>query len=411
MSIAEAVEPLSSTPDRALAVEVVVPVHNEERDLETSIRRLRRYLDTSFPLRVLVTIADNASTDRTWPIAEYLEGQLRGVRAVHLGEKGRGRALRSVWSDSEAEVVAYMDVDLSTGLDALLPLIAPLISGHSDVAIGSRLAAGARVVRGPKREVVSRCYNLVVKAALGTRISDAQCGFKALRADVAKALLPLVEDDGWFFDTELLVLAERNGLRIHEVAVDWVDDADSRVDIVKTAAADLRGIWRLVRELGEGRGRAELNGRRPLPGSELASFARIGVFSTICWVTLWLALRPALGAFVANAVALVVCTVANTVANGRLTFSARAPFRARDQVLGSAAAFGASLAATSLALLGAEVLGTTSAAAELGALLTANGLVGLGRFVLLRAWAFRTHSRRQTTTEALGTGLVSQVGR
>jgi hypothetical protein len=139
-----------------------------------------------------------------------------------------------------------MDVDLSTGLEALLPLVAPLISGHSDLAIGTRLARGARVVRGPKREVISRTYNRLLHLSLRSRFTDAQCGFKAGRAATIKALLPQVEDQAWFFDTELLVLAERSGLRIHEVPVDWVDDPDSRVDIVRTALDDLRGIFRVL---------------------------------------------------------------------------------------------------------------------------------------------------------------------
>src|SRR3954464_4007915 len=145
-----------------------------------------------------------------------------------------------------------MDVDLSTDLGGLLPLARPRISGHSDVAIGSRLARGARVVRGRKREFISRTYNLILKATIGNRFSDAQCGFKALRTDVARALLPLVEDQGWFFDTELLVLAERNGLRTHEGAVDWGDDPASRVDIVATARADLLGVWRMLGRLLRG---------------------------------------------------------------------------------------------------------------------------------------------------------------
>ena len=162
-----------------------------------------------------------------------------------------------------------MDVDLSTDLAALLPLVAPLISGHSDLAIGTRLARSSRVVRGAKREVISRGYNLLLRGTLATRLSDAQCGFKAIRADVAARLLPLVEDTGWFFDTELLVLAERSGLRIHEVPVDWIDDPDSRVDIVATARADLAGIARMLRALATGRlPVAELRaslGRGPLP--------------------------------------------------------------------------------------------------------------------------------------------------
>ena len=178
------------------------------------------------------------------------------MRVVHLPQKGRGRALAAVWSTSDAPVLAYMDVDLSTDLGGLLPLVAPLISGHSDVAIGSRLARGARVVRGPKREFISRCYNLLLRTVLHVRFSDAQCGFKAVRRDAAEQLLPLVEDTGWFFDTELLVLAERAGLRIHEVPVDWVDDPDSRVDIVADGGRRPQG-----RRPG-----ARRPGQRPHPG-------------------------------------------------------------------------------------------------------------------------------------------------
>jgi glycosyltransferase involved in cell wall biosynthesis len=235
-------------------VEIVVPVRNEERDLARSVRRLAVHLREGFPFTARITIADNGSTDQTWAVAQALTRELGpgAVRAVHLDEPGRGRALRAAWSASEASVLAYMDVDLSTDLNALLPLVAPLASGHSDIAIGTRLGAGSRVVRGPKREVISRCYNLLLHATLGTGFSDAQCGFKAIRAEAARELLPLVTDTAWFFDTELLVLAERAGLRIHEVPVDWVDDPDSRVDIVATALADLRGIARVGTSLARG---------------------------------------------------------------------------------------------------------------------------------------------------------------
>src|SRR6516164_11059214 len=231
--------------DRAAQVEIVVPVRDEERDLEPSIRRLAAYLGARFPFRAVVTIADNGSTDRTWAVARALAAEFDAVRTVHLDQSGRGRALRSVWSASDADVLAYMDVDLSTDLNALLPLVAPLLSGHSDLAIGTRLARGARVVRGPRRELISRCYNALLHATLGVGFSDAQCGFKAIRADKARMLLPLTLDTGWFFDSELLVLAERAGLRIHEVPVDWVDDLDSRVKLAATALGDLRGIARM----------------------------------------------------------------------------------------------------------------------------------------------------------------------
>jgi glycosyltransferase involved in cell wall biosynthesis len=233
-------------------IEVVIPVYNEELDLAPSVLRLHAHLD-AFPFSYRITIADNASTDSTWQVAVGLERSLSHVRAVHLEQKGRGRALRTCWEASEATVVAYMDVDLSTDLNALLPLVAPLLSGHSDVAIGSRLTHGSRVTRGARRELISRTYNLLLHLTLHAHFSDAQCGFKAVRSDCARRLLPLVEDTGWFFDTELLVLAERAGLRIHEVPVDWIDDPDSRVDVVSTAVADLKGVARLSRALLTGR--------------------------------------------------------------------------------------------------------------------------------------------------------------
>lgn len=146
-------------------VEVVVPVYNEERAVEENILRLHAYLHEWFPLPTRITIADNASTDDTWRLATELAEELSDVRALHLDAKGRGRALRAAWSLSDAAVVAYMDLDLSTGLSALLPLVTPLLSGHSDVSIGSRLNRRSRVVRGPKRESISRLYNLLSRSA------------------------------------------------------------------------------------------------------------------------------------------------------------------------------------------------------------------------------------------------------
>jgi len=232
--------------DEELAqVDIVVTVHNEARALDANATRLHTYLCDRFPVAWRITIADNASDDGTWLVAQSLGARDALVRAVRLDQKGRGGALEAAWSTSDAEVVAYIGADLSTGLDALLPLVAPGLSGHSELAIGSRLAHGARVVRGPKREVISRTYNALLHLVLRSRFGDAQCGFKAVRADVALVLLAGVEDDGWFFDTEVLVAAQRRGLRIAEVPLDWVDDPDSRVQIV--AREDPRGLWRLAR--------------------------------------------------------------------------------------------------------------------------------------------------------------------
>ena len=230
------------------SVEVVVPVYNEQEALPKSIPALCAYLETYFPYRWSVVIADNASTDASLAVAEGLASNDPHVSVLHLKEKGRGRALKAAWLASEADIVAYMDVDLSTNLWSFLPLVAPLATGHSDVAIGSRLLRGAMVTRQWKREVISRCYNLLVKAMFANGFSDAQCGFKAIKRGVAEELLPQVEDEEWFFDTELLLLAEERGYRISEVPVDWVEDLDSRVEVTSTALKDVEGLLRVRKE-------------------------------------------------------------------------------------------------------------------------------------------------------------------
>ncbi len=397
-------DPLAMGPYAPPALDVVVPVHNEEAELAASVRRLHAHLTGGFPYRFRITVADNASTDGTLAVAERLAAELPEVRAVHLAEKGRGRALRAVWSSSDAPVLAYMDVDLSTDLAALAPLVAPLLSGHSDLAIGTRLHRGSRVVRGAKREVISRCYNLLLRGTLAARFTDAQCGFKAIRADVAAGLLPLVEDGGWFFDTELLVLAERSGLRIHEVPVDWVDDPDSRVDIVSTALADLRGVARLSRALLAGRlpvaRLREQLGRAPLepvtPGvpagltRQLVRFAGVGVASTLAYVLLYLLLRTGLGAQPANLLALLLTAVGNTAANRRLTFGVSGRRgAARHQAQGLVVfALGLALTSGSLALLHAAAA-APPLPVELAVLVAANLAATVLRFLLLRTWVFR----------------------
>src|SRR5580704_15809861 len=386
-------------------LDVVIPVYNEQNDLEPCVRQLHAHLAGTFPYPFRITIADNASTDDTLALAETLQAALAEVRAVHLPEKGRGRALRAVWLASDAPVLAYMDVDLSTDLTALLPLVAPLLSGHSDLAIGTRLARTARVVRGTKREFISRSYNVLLHGTLHTRFSDAQCGFKAIRREVAQQLLPLVEDSGWFFDTELLVLAERAGLRIAEVPVDWIDDPDSRVDIVATALADLRGVARLGRALATGRlplaaVRAQL-GRAPLtntntslagepPGlaGQAVRFAAIGVASTLAYLLLFVLFRGTFGAQPANLVALLLTAVANTATNRRVTFgrTGRTPLRVHGQGL-AVFALGVGVTSGALAVLSAAVA-APGLALQLAVLLAASTVATALRFVLFRRWIF-----------------------
>jgi putative flippase GtrA len=379
-------------------LDVVVPVYNEAAGLESNIRTLRRFLDESIPFSTVVTIADNGSTDGTALVAQRLASTLEGVRARVLPHKGRGLALRTAWSASEAEVVAYMDVDLSTSLPALLPLVGSVLSGHSDLAVGTRLARGSRVVRGPKRELISRAYSHIVRLSLHSRLRDFQCGFKAIRRERALELLPIVEDDGWFFDTELLVTAERLGLRIFETPVEWTDDPNSSVQILATAADDLRGIWRVAHRRVRGRVRGS---DRAAPASEvsaasadqLLSFAGVGILSTLSYLLLFAAGWSVLGPWAANAAALAFCTLVNTLLHwsiGRRTAVSDGTERAGPHLLAVVAAlYAVSLAATSAALAVVGWATTPSLVTDALAATAASCVAALVRFSLLRGWVFR----------------------
>jgi len=395
----------------APVLDIVIPVYNEEDDLETAVRRLRTHLSRHVPYSARITVADNASTDRTLAIAERLAGEVEGVRVVHLAAKGRGRALGAVWQASDAQIVAYCDVDLSTDLNALMPLVAPLISGHSDVAIGTRLSRDSRVVRGAKREFISRSYNMILKVAMRARFSDAQCGFKAMRSDVARELLPYVEDTGWFFDTEVLVLAERIGLRIAEVPVDWIDDPASSVDIVATATADLRGCARVGWALATGRlpidqlrrnlGRERFNGPEMagVPSGmvgQVIRFATVGVASTVAYALLYLLLHGSVGAQAANFLALAITAVLNTAVNRKFTFgvSGREGMVKHHMLGWGIFIFGWLVTAGSLAGLHAWYP-DAGRGVELAVLIIANLVATATRFVGLR-WVFVRRAQVQS---------------
>ena len=401
------------TADQLLDLDVVVPVYNEQDTLEQSIALLHEHLRTEMPVRWRITIADNASTDGTAPLADALAGRLLDVVAVHLAEHGRGRALAAVWSASPARVLVYVDEDLSTDLRALGPLVAPLLSGHSDLAIGSRLANSARIVRGGRREFVSRGYNALLHATFGVRFSDAQCGFKAIRADVARRLLPFVQDTGWFFDTELLILAERAGLRIHEVPVDWIDDPQSSVDVVATAAADVKGMVRVGRALASGRipvGELYRDiGRHPFARADvpllaqLVRFGVIGALSTLAYALVYLLCQRIMPAQGANFLALLVTPVATTPANRRLTFRIRRRAAASTHHLQGLVVFGLAWALTSGSLLLLHAADPhPGAVAEVSVLTAANLVATLLRFALLRLWVFRDRDAHRAPPEEPG---------
>lgn len=395
---------MSDSPE-TLDLDIVMPVYNEQETLVDSVRALHRFLTERVRETWRITIADNASTDATGPFADRLARELDSVVAVHLAEKGRGRALKHVWSASPARVLVYLDEDLSTDLRALGPLVAPLLSGHSDLAIGTRLDRSSRVTRGGRREFISRTYNLLLRQTMGVSFSDAQCGFKAIRRDVADRLLPLVEDTGWFFDTELLILAERSGLRIHEVPVDWIDDPHSSVDIVATATADLKGMVRVA--TGIARGRIPVAavydeiGRRPYspPTSptffgQVVRFGVVGVLSTAAYALIYLLFQQVVPPQAANFLSLLVTTIGNTAANRRFTFGVRGGGGAVKHQAQGLLVFGIAWLVTAGSLVGLHrVAPDAGAHLELVVLTIANLLATVVRFVLLRLWVFRRHAR------------------
>jgi glycosyltransferase involved in cell wall biosynthesis len=223
------------------SVDLVIPCYNEERVLAGSVEKLRAWCAEHLAAyRWRVVVADNASTDGTLAVAQELAARHPDdVAVLHLDRKGRGRALKRAWLESPADAMCYMDVDLSTDVGMISPLLAGVLEEGYDVAYGSRLSRGSDIERSLKREINSRGYISFIKLLFWTKFTDAQCGFKAITREAAQQILPYVEDGEWFFDTELLIIGERGGWRLKEVPVRWVEDPDSRVkfpqDIIKMA--------------------------------------------------------------------------------------------------------------------------------------------------------------------------------
>ncbi len=357
-------------------VDIVIPVLNEASTIRRSVQRLREHLEAETTFRGHIIIVDNGSTDETLKIAARLSAACDDVSVLQLSERGRGRALRAAWLRSTADVVAYMDVDLSTDLSALPALVALVAQGGADVAIGSRLAKGARVRRGPRREIISRCYNRLLQTVLRVGFHDAQCGFKAMRSEVARVLVPLVEDNAWFFDTELLVRAERGGFKVVELPVSWTDDPDSRVAILRTAWLDLCGVVRLR------------TGGVAGAGSRLARFAVVGAASTVMYAAMFVGLARVTTALVANAIALVLSTAFNTETNRRFTFRVTGTDRRLAAHVTGAASLLIALLMTTAALGALHAVNHRPViAAEVAATLTATAMATVVRYLLLQRFA------------------------
>jgi glycosyltransferase involved in cell wall biosynthesis len=230
-----------------VSLEITLPVLNEEKALNGAVEKLRDFLFKHLPqYQCWINIVDNGSTDRTLSVAKELSRIYPDqVSYLHLGIRGRGRALKTAWLQSHCEVLSYMDIDLSTGLEAYPILISSIVEGGYDIATGNRLMEGAQTKRSFKREFISRIYNLLIRIIFRVHFSDAQCGFKAISRFAAHTLIPLIQDNEWFFDSELLLIAEKNGFRIKDVPIRWTEDEDSRVKIMQAAMGDLRGLTRL----------------------------------------------------------------------------------------------------------------------------------------------------------------------
>lgn len=231
------------------SVEIVIPIYNEEEELTRNITKLHSFAKSELSVYDWsITIADNASSDNSFAEAKKLARSKSLIKCLHLDKKGRGRAVKKAWRQSASDILIYMDVDLSTDLKSLLPLIHSLEKNY-DIALGSRLLTGSRVINRPiKREILSRIYNILIKVFFKVHFSDAQCGFKGVTRNVVDKLIPFIKDDAWFFDSELLIIGEKVGLKIYEEPVRWIDNPGSTVRVLSTITGDLSGLWRLFWE-------------------------------------------------------------------------------------------------------------------------------------------------------------------
>jgi len=229
-------------------IDIVIPVYNEAPILRKNVSRVVSFLELDSAYKdYKVIIVDNGSRDKTFEIAQELAVQYAKVNVIHLNQKGRGRALRKAWQESEADIVSYMDADLSTDLEAMHKLFNAIIIDGYDIAVGFRLSSVFRVKRTLVRSFLSYGYNLLIKIIWRIKeLPDVQCGFKALTKNAADAIVPKIENQNWFFDTELLILAYRRRCKIKFIPVKWEERLNGKVKILDTVFEDIVGIVKLL---------------------------------------------------------------------------------------------------------------------------------------------------------------------
>ena len=235
--------------DRKITVDIVVPVYNEQETLATQIKKLHNYVEQIEKINCSIIIANNGSQDETASIAIELTKIYSNVRYSFTSQPGPGKILKQCWSQSDADIVGYMDLDLSTSLHHFSEAVELLSDDSCDVVNGSRLLPESQVIgRRAMRTVSSIVFNKVLKTVFQTKISDGMCGFKFFRRDVINEIkLSEIEHDGWFASASFLLVAEAQKFRIREIPVVWQDDARSKVKIIKLSLEYLRNIVSLKR--------------------------------------------------------------------------------------------------------------------------------------------------------------------
>lgn len=224
-----------------------MPLYNEEKILAKSVDTIVSFLSKGvLPGKYRITLANNASTDRSWAICRELEAAYPPVRALDIGAKGKGHAVRTAWAKSDGDVLVFMDCDLASDLNFLPALVGAVASGEADIAIGNRLGKNSKITsRHPVREFVSRTYNLGTRLILGTPFDDHQCGFKAIHKDAFANLNPRLVERAWLFDTELLAHAVRNGYSVKSIDIVWTEGAESKVRLIQDSLKMFGDIIRL----------------------------------------------------------------------------------------------------------------------------------------------------------------------
>lgn len=230
-----------------MTTEVIFPVYNESDTLSEQIKIFNEFFEEEFKKNIFITIADNGSTDNTATISDKLLKNKLIQKYIFIPQKGRGRAIKDCIKKSKADIVCYMDIDLSTDLAHFKELIDSISKKGNDISIGSRLSKKSKVVGRKKiREFTSRAYNLLIKFFFPmSGIKDMQCGFKAFSRKKILPVIDLVQNNRWFFDTELIIISRKLNLKIDQIPVKWTDDPNTSVNIISTAIEDIVGLTKL----------------------------------------------------------------------------------------------------------------------------------------------------------------------